>query len=111
MRPWNEDMWWETCFLVFCLAVCLFLWMSATGCVGVDPSASMGDAIIAPALTAQQIKTAVVTAINSNASIVNDLWPLVAMAFIGVAGLVAMKKLNTRQTKEIKEHTENCTHS
>lgn len=108
MRPWTSDMWWELLFFVILSAVALGLLF---GCIGVDPSASQGDPTLNTALTAKEIKTAVVTAINSNASIVNDMWPVVAMLFIAVAGLVGIKFLNTAQTKDIKEHTENCTHS
>ena len=111
-RPWTNDMKWELAFVVvFVVATITMILLGTVGCVGVDPSASMGDATITPALTAESIETAVQTAINSNASIVNDLWPIVAMLLIAVAGLVAVKKLNKDQTREIREHTENCTHS
>ena len=104
----DRDLVWE---VLCCVTIVLILLCLVNGCVAVDPSSSMRDATINPALTAETIETAVQTAINSNASIVNDLWPIVAMLFIGVGGLVMVKKLNKDQTKDIKEHTENCTHS
>lgn len=101
-------MWWEfIALLIAGVVIANYLF----GCVGVDPSARMGNATVDPTLTAETIENAVQTAINSNASIVNDVWPIVAMCFIVVAGLVAVVVLNKRQTKDIKEHTENCIHS
>ena len=110
MRLWTSNMWWELLFMILIPAL-IGLLIGIAGCVGVDPSASQGAPTLNTALTAKEIRTAVVTAINSNASIVNDLWPVVAMLFIGVAGLVVVRVLNAQQTKDIKEHTENCTYS
>ncbi len=93
------------------VATALLIAVAQWGCIGVEPSATQGDPTVTPTMTAGDIETAVQTAINSNASIVNDLWPIVAMLFIGVAGLVLVKRFNTKQTQDIKEHTENCTHS
>lgn len=103
-RPWTNDMRWEFAFVVILIAVTILM---VAGCVGIDPSASMGDATVTPTLTAETIETAVQTAINSNASIVNDMWPVVAMCFIAVAGLVGVKYLNKRQTEDIRDHIAN----
>ena len=91
------------------LVTALLISIAQLGCVGVDPSASMDSATVTPRLSAEQIQTAVQTAINSNASIVNDLWPIVAMLLIGVGGLVLIlvRVFNTAQTREIKEHIRN----
>lgn len=91
------------CLIVAGLLICI----PQCGCVGVDPSAAMGKATAEPQLTAAVIKNAVQTAINSNASIVNDLWPVVVMVLIAVVGLVLVKKFNTDQTSEINEHIAN----
>lgn len=106
-KPDRDRMAWiamAACVFVSALFIAIAQW----GCVGVDPSASMGDSTITPRLTAGDIETAVQTAINSNASIVNDLWPIVAMLFIAVAGLVLVKRFNTVQTQEVKDHVDKC---
>ena len=92
MRPWTKDMWWELAWVVALLtALITILW--AVGCVGIEPSAKMTNPTNDPYLSADNIQTAVQTATNSNASIVNDLWPVVAIVFIGVGGLVLAKRL------------------
>ncbi len=97
---------WELVF--FGLIALVIALVALAGCIGVDPSASQGDVTMPTALTAETIETAVQTAINSNASIVNDMWPVVAMCFIAVAGLVTFMVLTKRQTQEIREHVEKC---
>ncbi len=101
MRQSDKSLIWEIAFFV---VVCIVITLTIVGCVGVDPASSMGDATITPALTAEQIQTAVQTAINNNSSVVNDLWPVVVMLFVGVIGIVSVKFLNAQQTKEVKDH-------
>lgn len=90
----------------------LLLLIPQCGCVAVDPSASQRDISITPALTAGQIETAIQTAINSNRSTVNDLWPivvlLVVMMAIAVAGLIYAKKITASQTQDLKDHVDKC---
>lgn len=90
----------------------LLLLIPQCGCIGVDPSARMRDVSVIPKLTAREIETAVQLAINSNSSVVNDLWPFVAVILIGVGGTVWAKKIANKtlelQTQDLKDHVDKC---
>ena len=101
----KELLWLTLCCL---MAAVLVLCVPQCGCINPSPSATQGDPTVTPAMTAGDIETAVQTAINSNASIVNDMWPVVAMMLIAVAGIVLVKYMTSKQTEDIKKHVDKC---
>ena len=100
-----KEMWQEITLTVLIAILVVTL---CNGCVGVDPTASQTVGVIAPALTAEEIRTVVQTVINSNQSIVNDLWPVVAMVLIAMVGAVVLRWVTLKQTDDIKRHVDEC---
>lgn len=89
-------------------ALGLVVFTPQCGCINPSPTANQGDPTVTPTMTAGDIETAVQTAINSNASIVNDMWPVVAMVFIAMIGAVLLLWITHKQTNEIREHVDKC---
>lgn len=53
-----------------------------------QPSTTSGDVTQTPQITADEIQTAVQTALTNTSTTINDLWPVAAILLVGLVGLI-----------------------